>query len=440
MVLNDLLELNVTEQADVQKNIRYAIAKLQNFQLEDGGFSYWPEGEKSDEWGSNYAGNFLLEASARGYTVPNNLLQQWRNYSKAKAIAWTVPTVPWYGADLIQAYRLYLLALANAPEIGAMNRLKEFKLLSQEAKWRLAAAYALAGQSQPALQLISGISANFPVRPNWGLSYGSDLRDQAMALETLTILKRFTEAETVVRDIAGKLSQDSWYSTQTTAYGLIAIAKFSGSNKSNKKIEIAGKVNSQVVTINSTGSLAQQKIKFQNGKAIIQLKNNGSNIIYVRLINEGKPLSMQTVPYNNNPALLQVSVVYTNTKGEPIEIGKLKQGADFVAKVMIKNTGNRGSYNQMALTQIFPSGWEILNTRLYNSEGSFRSSPSDYMDIKDDRVSHFFNIRQGETLTYFVQLNAAYAGKYYWPGIYCEAMYNSSISGGVNGKWVEIVE
>lgn len=440
LVLNDMMELNKEEQAEVQKNIKYAIGKLQNFQLEDGGFSYWPEGERSEEWGSNYAGNFLIEASARGYTVPNNLIQQWRSYSMAKATAWVAPTVPWYGADLIQAYRLYLLALANAPEIGAMNRLKEFKFLSQEAKWRLAAAYAIAGQSQTALQLISGLSTNFPVRTNWGLSYGSDLRDQAMALETLSILKRFTEAEVLVKDIAGKLSQETWYSTQTTAYSLIAIAKFSGSNKNNKKMEVSGKANNQLLNVNSISTLAHQKLPFQNGKATVQLKNNGGNVIYVRLINEGKPLSSQSVAYTNNPALLQVSAVYTNTKGEPIDVSKIKQGTDFIAKVVIKNTGNRGAYNQMALSQIFPSGWEILNTHLYNSEGAFKSSQSDYMDIKDDRVHHFFNIKQGETLTYFVQLNAAYAGKYYWPGVYCEAMYNSSISGGINGKWVEVVE
>jgi uncharacterized protein YfaS (alpha-2-macroglobulin family) len=440
LVLNDLMDLDNAEKAEVQKNIRYALAKMQNFQMEDGGFSYWPEGERSDEWGTNYAGNFLLEASVRGYAVSGELLQQWRSYTKAKAIAWTFPTVPWYGADLIQAYRLYLLALAKMPEIGAMNRLKESKMLSQEGKWRLAAAYALAGQSQTALQLISGLSLTFPVRTNWGLTYGSDLRDQAMALETLTILNRNTEAEQVVKDIANKLTQDTWYSTQTTAYSLIAIAKFSGSSKSKNKIEVTGKINTGNVNVNSLNSLSQQKIQFQNGKATLQLKNNGSNIVYARVINEGKPVSAQPIPVINNPAILQVTVSYTNNKGETIDISKLKQGTDFVAKVVIKNTGNRGAYNQMALTQIFPSGWEILNTRLYNSEGIFKSSKSDYMDIRDDRLHHFFSIRQGETLTYFVQLNAAYAGKYYWPGVYCEAMYNNSISGGAPGKWVEITE
>jgi hypothetical protein len=62
------------------------------------------------------------------------------------------------------------------------------------------------------------------------------------------------------------------------------------------------------------------------------------------------------------------------------------------------------------------------------------------MDIRDDRVYHYFNINAGETLTYYVQLNAAYPGKYYWPGVFAEAMYNQSINGGVAGKWVQVLE
>jgi len=62
------------------------------------------------------------------------------------------------------------------------------------------------------------------------------------------------------------------------------------------------------------------------------------------------------------------------------------------------------------------------------------------MDIRDDRVYHYFDLKQSETLTYYVQLNAAYPGRYYWPGVYCEAMYDHTISGGITGKWVEVVE
>jgi uncharacterized protein YfaS (alpha-2-macroglobulin family) len=35
-------------------------------------------------------------------------------------------------------------------------------------------------------------------------------------------------------------------------------------------------------------------------------------------------------------------------------------------------------------------------------------------------------------------LNAAYAGKYYLPPAYCEAMYDAAINASSDGKWVEV--
>ena len=111
-----------------------------------------------------------------------------------------------------------------------------------------------------------------------------------------------------------------------------------------------------------------------------------------------------------------------------------------MARVTVTNPGKRGYYSQMALSQIFPSGWEILNARMTGGEGSFKSALSTYQDIRDDRVYTYFNIREGETLTYYVQLNASYTGRYFLPGTFCEAMYDNSISAGVNGKWVEVTQ
>ena len=94
----------------------------------------------------------------------------------------------------------------------------------------------------------------------------------------------------------------------------------------------------------------------------------------------------------------------------------------------------------MALTQIFRSGWEILNTRMIGAEDAFASSESDYRDIRDDRVYTYFTLPEGKEVTYYVMLNAAYAGKYYMPATYCEAMYNNSITALIKGEWVEVVK
>ncbi len=440
LVLNQLTDLDDYKKAQIDKNIKAGISKIQNFQRPDGGFSYWPGGNESDDWGTNYAGHFLIEAQNNGYFVSDYLLQQWRNYQKGKANSWLPNASNFYGADLSQAYRLYTLALAKTPELGAMNRLKEFKYLTVEAKWRLAAAYQLAGQENIALDLISGLPISFEQRPNPGFTFGSDLRDQAMVLETLTLLKKRTKAEELLGSIAAKLSQDNWYSTQTTAYSLVAIAKFCGKNPSGAKIIASGTVNGKAVNLNANAYLRQLPVMFTSSNTNVVIKNNGSNTLYLRLITSGQPLAGDSLKVNNNPAILQMSISYLSQDGKAIDVNKLSQGTDFIAKVVIKNPGNRGWYQQMALTQIFPSGWEILNARMMEGESAYKSSAATYQDIRDDRIYTYFNINQGETRTYFVQLNASYLGRFFLPGVFCEAMYDNNISAGVNGKWIEIIQ
>lgn len=440
LVLSQLTDLDEYKKAVVDRNIKSGLLRLQNFQRPDGGFSYWPGLTESNTWGSNYAGHFLLEAQAKGYFVSDYMMQQWKNFQRSKANSWTVSGENYYGADLDQAYRLFTLALARAPELGAMNRLKEFKYLSPEAKWRLAAAYKLSGQDNTALSLISGLPVSFPVRPKPGFTFGSDLRDQAMVLETLTLLGRKAQAAQLLSSVAGKLSQDYWYSTQTTAYALIAIAKYCGQNPSGTKIIAKTSIGGKPADINSAAYIRQLPVNVQKGNSAVSVSNKGNNILYVRLITQGQPLSGDSLNVQNNPATLTMNVSYLLQDGKALDVTRLSQGTDFVAKVTITNTGKRGRYDQMALTQIFPSGWEILNARMTGGEGAFKSSYSTYQDIRDDRIYTYFDINENETLTYYVQLNASYLGRYFMPGVYAGAMYDNSINAGVNGKWVEVLK
>jgi uncharacterized protein YfaS (alpha-2-macroglobulin family) len=441
LMLPYLTDLNQQRKTAIAANIRNGIQKIQHFQTGTGGFAYWPGSNTDDEWGTNYAGHFLLEAQRAGYAIPGNVLQQWTRYQRKQAQSWNVTVAPSYGSDLTQAYRLYLLSLNKAPELGAMNKLREYKFLSTEARWRLAAAYYVAGQENIALQLISGLSTSFPERTSWGISYGSSLRDEAMVLETLAMMNRRQQAEQLVRKVAAKLSQDQWYSTQTTAYSLLAIARYGMQNKSDEvRVKANLQLNGNNTAIQSNSILTQTNVERKSGKANMVITNNSKQVLYVRVLNSGQPFSTQIVPVVNNPAILDIRATYMNTAGEQIDPAKIKQGTDFVAKVTVRNPGNRSAYAQMALTQYFPGGWEILNTRLFNTEGAFKSSESDYMDIRDDKVQHYFNLAPGETKTYYVQLNAAYLGRYFWPGVYAEAMYDQRISGGITAKWVEVTE
>jgi hypothetical protein len=118
-------------------------------------------------------------------------------------------------------------------------------------------------------------------------------------------------------------------------------------------------------------------------------------------------------------------------------VDKLKQGTEFVAEVTIGNTAPYLHYEDMALNQIFPSGWEIHNSRLFGTKGY--SNPSRYQDFRDDRVLTYYSLLPGKSQTFTVLLNATYKGRFYLPAIYSEAMYDHGINAQISGKWI-IVE
>jgi alpha-2-macroglobulin len=436
LFLAQLTALSEQRKAQTERNIKAGINKLKGYQTTDGGLAYWPGQGTSDEWGTNYAGHFLIEAQQMGYSLPVGLFDGIIRYQKNKANNWSPNSNNFYGGDLSQAYRLYVLALAKKPEIAAMNKLRAFQYLSDAAKWSLAAAYQLAGQTSVASSLINGLPQTVKTYQQLGGTYGSDLRDQAMIMETLTLIGQKNRAAQMLQTVANRLGQNDWYSTQTTAYSLLAIAKFCGQNQTGNKLQYQYVLDGVKGNINNNQYLNSTALNFKNNYTSIT--NQGNQVLFVRLILQGKPAAGQNHFLPNNPDVLQLEVNYKNLKGQPLEVTKLKQGTDFFAEVSIKNPGHQGFYEQMALTQIFPSGWEIINTRLNNNEGALASSPYDYQDIRDDRVLTYFNLRENETKTFRILLNASYQGKFYLSAIQCEAMYNNNISATKAGTWVEV--
>lgn len=441
LFLKQLIDLSERKRADIERNVRVVIEKYKNYQQPDGGLAYWVGARESDDWATSYAGYLMLKAKEQGYIVPEEMLQQWIGFQRNRAAAWAPSTTNFYGGDLSQSFRLYLLALAKSPEIGAMNRLREFQYLSVEAKWRLAAAYHLAGHPKTAEELIKGLSTDFAERKLAGYTYGSSLRDQAMVLETLTIMNKRPEAEKVLKEVSASLASERWYSTQTTAYSLMAIANYCGSNPSGEKILAEATINGKKVKIDSKAYVSLTEVEVNTANKSVVVSNKGSNMLYTRLIVQGQPVTGEQVQPVNNADVLNMEVSYMTLDGKPLSnIESLAQGTDFVAKVSIRNPGIRGRYSNMTLSQIFPSGWEILNMRLLDVESSFKSSPYDNQDIRDDRVYTHFGLREGETKTFYTMLNAAYLGRYFLPGVYCDGMYDNTISAGNSGKWVEVVK
>ena len=443
LYISDLIKTDQRVKDYTTKNVKEAIRALGFMQLGNGGLKYWPNALTANDWLTSYVGHFMLEAEIKGYSIPPGFKESWIAYQRKAARSWQYHSekYPGYyrGYEFAQAYRLYTLALAGSPEMGAMNRLKE-KGKYLETKWRLAAAYALAGQTEVAKSIVDGLSTGVEKYNLRNYVFGSALRDKAMILETMTILGQNDEAAGMVARIAKELSSQNWYSTQTTAFCLCAIGKYAGKNKIVGdelffKYRIDNDDKKEVRTQLPISRFDLNIEKKDTGNVYIE--NKGKSLIYSRLVLQGIPAAGNETSTGN---FLTINVKYTDLKGNAIDVTEIEQGTDFLAVVSVFNPGAFGWLQNMALTQIFPSGWEIINTRLAGYTSAYHADNPTYQDIRDDRVYTFFDIGRNNRKNFVVTLNASYLGKFYLPAVSCEAMYDNQVFARVPGRWVEVVK
>ena len=423
------------EAEKIKTNVQEAIRQIYGRQLPNGGFVYWPGNAVADEWISSYAGMFLTLAQEKGYAVHSNVLNKWKRFQRAAAQNWRMPqdASGWqqWQSELQQAFRLYTLALAGAPEYGAMNRMKEQAGLSIQAKWRLAATYALTGKMKPAEELVYNAETTVSPYSSMNQIYGSSDRDEAMILETLILMNRERDALQQAKVVSKNLSQEEWFSTQSTAFALMAMGRLA--EKLSGTLDFVWTWNDkQQPAVKSAKAVFEKEIATTPKSGMIAVKNQGKGALSVDLITRTQLLNDTLPAISDN---LRMDIRYANLNGTPISINDIIQGTDFMAITSISNISGTSDYTNLALTHIIPSGWEIYNERMVAPEtesvaadGSGKSvSKYNYLDIRDDRVLTYFNLRRGETKVFTVRLQATYAGNFILPAVQCEAMYDVNV-------------
>jgi alpha-2-macroglobulin len=434
LFLGRLLELTAEKQARAETNVKAALDRLRRFQASDGGFGYWPGDDDSADWATSYAGHFAVEAQKAGYLPPPGLLDQWTAFQRRRARAW----VPGKGQpELTQAYRLFTLALAGAAELPAMNQLRERAGLPVTAKWRLAAAYQLAGQPEAARALATDAPVTVPPYRELGFTYGSDVRDRAMVLEAVVLLDLAEHVGPLVRGLSESLSKGAWLSTQETAYALLALSRAGADPRGEANPTFSFEWGGGGATaVTSASPVVERRLAVGAAAPKLVVRNTGTAPLYPRLILSGvPPVGRETAGASG----LSLDVRYLTPDDRPLDPSRLGQGTDFKAVVKVTNGGVRGHVPNVALAHVVASGWEVRNDRLDPSRAR-RTSPFDYQDVRDDRIYTYFDLRAGETKTIEVALNASYLGRFYAPMVTVEAMYDATLNARVRGQWVEVVE
>ncbi len=433
LYIETLSQASESARKKADHKIKHAISRIQSMQHPSGGIAMWPGARYPDDWTTSYAGHFIAEAQKKGYVVSRQFINRWQSYQQRRARRWRRDRNV-FNDDLAQAYRLYSLAVNGKPEVGAMNRLSEERFLFPQAKWLLSATYAVVGRDDIAAGMSQANTTNLQNYMEYANTYGSTFRDKAFILETYTRLGMDNNAFAILEEMATELSERRWLSTQATAQALRSIAFYLSKYPMGKQMNFdysynnkANSITSENVTHNiELGDVDRNKIS---------IKNTGQGTLYARLIQTGIPKESDVPAFSRN---LQMTVNYRSLDGRPINPDAIPQGTVFYAEVNMTHPGVLNNYKSIALTQIFPSGWEVMTDRyMFDTDAN---SGFTYQDIRDDRVITYFDLDRNKSLTVKVRLSASYVGEFYLPMVYCEAMYNNRVSALLPGRWVKVTD
>lgn len=460
LLIPELAKINNDEQKRIEIHVKAAITKLRSFQSSAGGFYYWPSYYYPvDSWSTSWVGHFLIEAEKRGYYVAPEILSNWKNHQKREANAWSGGNN--FSSELIQAYRLYTLAIAGSPEPGPMNRLRAAPGLDPLAANLLAAAYYAMGQKKAGDDIMTERVMNWTPPTNkkdyvYGESYGSPVRDLAIKLIALSAAGKEKESGELAANIAKDLAGEDWYSTQTTSFSLVAIANFYLKKAGGKRLNFAITTPGGVArTVESERAIYLETVGEWPAKGRqVEIVNNSDARLYLSLIKRG---TAATTVEKERSDDIRLTVDWETPVHVSANMDRIGQGDDLIAIVKVKNMSDR-KQEDLALTIPMASGFEIHNPRFEepeegaeeqsgeeDEEARPRRSPRDtetavYQDIRDDRIYSYFDLDARQEREFKVLVNAAFPGRYYLPAIAVEEMYDATVGASLPGKWIVIGE
>ena len=273
-------------------------------------------------------------------------------------------------------------------------------------------------------------------------TFGTQLRDQAVFLLGAVALDRFDLADRWVASLSSSLASDEWHSTQSTSWALLALSRYVGATQDDESFSLGyRRGDGNVVPLRSERPILRVPLEnfLDQGDQgdqgeMVEIENRSKRRLYATLSSRGVPRIGEEVAAANG---LRLEVGYEDLSGALLDETRIAQGRDFVATVTVINTRDRPLQN-LALTEIVASGWEIHDPRYSGSEES-QVAEIDYQNVRDDRVYSYFELDGGERKTFRLLLNAAYRGRFYLPPLAVEAMYDASVHARTVGRWVEVL-
>jgi uncharacterized protein YfaS (alpha-2-macroglobulin family) len=295
------------------------------------------------------------------------------------------------------------------------------EILSLDSRYLLSVAYAIAGDQSKFRELLPNSFSGEEAVAQTGGSFYSDIRDEAVALNALLDADPANaQIPVMAKHIIAKLKQRSWYSTQESAFGFLAIGKMAASaNKTNIGADIL--VNNKSIAHLQNNSVKLLKADLNSNTVTVNTKGNGQ--LYYWWQSEG---ISQSGAYKQEDNFLKIRRKFFDRNGRPIAGNSFQQNDLIIVQLSLEKAYG-GTIDNIVLTDLIPAGFEIENPRTREIPGTDwikdASSPT-ALDVRDDRI-HLFVDATASRQVYYYAVRAVSPGVFQMGPASADAMYNA---------------
>jgi uncharacterized protein YfaS (alpha-2-macroglobulin family) len=415
--------LGIAENETVLRGrVQDAIRRIFTMQRSDGSFGMWNAHSNREEWLSAYVMDFLTQAKALKYPVPE--------YPYQRGLKWLKKSVD--AADYRRAtlpartYALFVLARAGQVRPSDLRYLHDVYLSqipTALGRAQLGAALALSGDNRRAASAFVSAADNWERKNRywndwWYWDYGTATRDMA-ATVYLATLSNIEEGDwpQYAQQLAARIDRKRYLSTQEKAWLIMAARELGSADSIN--VAVQGK------TLPESARPVYVGFDAADMHGGISIANLGDEPIWQSVAYSGVPRD-ELAAEDNGFAIFRA---FYTLEGKRANLDAVRQGDTLVAVIHGEATKRRDQ--QAMVVDLLPAGFELENERLEGGREREelrwlpKLTPARHEELRDDRYVAAFQLNRtsDQTFKFAYMVRAVSPGTFKLPAVYVEDMY-----------------
>lgn len=455
------LGLTRYDDAELRDMIRAGVARLSTMRTGSGGLAYWPGEHEPNPFGTAYATLAIVRAQALGIEAPEGMIDGMREYLVSMVQETHLPHG--YGVEVRASIALALAELGALPP-GVADSLYD-TASSQGTFGTATLALALAklpDQQDRVAALLGTLEASFDAEGNPTAGRGDDFdyygSDQRTIAQAVLALHRLRPASPVLPTLVGNLMRRvDDYTTQGTAYGLIALSDRLAAKQPDgarqrallDDVELLPELSGAVKLGGGARRYRIPLAQLRGRRAVLVLESESeaaqSFMVSARWRREATSAaagSLVATTSENGPDLYRV---ITDVKGRAVDFGAIEPG-QVLRVVLLARMPEDLPYERrgyLALTDRLPAGFEAMQPDLWTVATvpeldaghplyhalQWTGSNASHVELRDDRAHFYFDDFWGEWVHATYLVRATTPGGFTAPPAMAELMYEPDSAG-----------